>query len=128
MTIAQELANRIVAVKPTDISADELHWCKVSILDTLGVALAGATENAVRIVEKVSASASDGRSVVLSSGRRVAPLDAALVNGTAAHALDFDASSSTMTGHPSVHLLPALLALGEELEASGIAFTTAYIV
>jgi 2-methylcitrate dehydratase PrpD len=127
MTISQELAKRIVTVRYDAIPAESVHWAKVSVLDTLAVALAGSTEEGVHIVERVAGSASTGPCVLFGSGRRVAPLDAALVNGTATHALDFDASSSTMTGHPSVHLFPALFALGEMLDASGKAFIAAYI-
>ena len=43
----------------------------------------------------------------------------ALVNGTAAHALDYDDVTWGLIGHPSVSLVPAVLALGEHLGASG---------
>ena len=46
-------------------------------------------------------------------GATAAPLDAALINGTGSHALDFDDCSNTMGGHPSAPIVPALLALAE---------------
>ncbi|MGH7805887.1 MAG: MmgE/PrpD family protein, partial [Candidatus Binatia bacterium] len=46
-------------------------------------------------------------------------LTAALVNGAAGHALDFDDTHMAMNGHPSVPVLPALLALAESVGASG---------
>src|SRR3989442_11814690 len=52
----------------------------------------------------------------------------ALVNGTSAHALDFDDVSVTMRGHPSVPLLPAVLALGEKLGSSGSELTDAFVL
>src|SRR6185437_15616128 len=56
-----------------------------------------------------------------------APLDAALVNGTAAHALDFDDVSNSLGGHPSAPILPAIFALGEVLDCAGQDFVAAYV-
>src|SRR5205814_1903781 len=58
--------------------------------------------------------------------------DAALVNGTAAHALDFDDVSNSLGGHPSAPILPAIFALGEVLDrpekpVGGRDFITAYV-
>jgi 2-methylcitrate dehydratase PrpD len=51
----------------------------------------------------------------------------ALVNGGASHALDFDDVNLAMTGHPSVVLLSALLALAEERGSSGRDVLTAFV-
>src|SRR6185295_15834650 len=62
------------------------------------------------------------------SDRRASPARAALVNGTAAHALDFDDVSWAMQGHPSAPLLPAVIAMAESQRASGAETLAAYIV
>jgi 2-methylcitrate dehydratase PrpD len=49
------------------------------------------------------------------------------INGTAAHALDFDDVSNSLGGHPSAPILPALFALGETLDCTGRAFIAAYV-
>ena len=54
-------------------------------------------------------------------------LDAALINGTAAHALDYDDTSKTMSGHPSAVIVPPVIALGEEIGASGKGIIEAYV-
>lgn len=54
--------------------------------------------------------------------------EAALVNGTSAHALDFDDVNMSMRGHPSVPLLPAVLALGEKLGSSGSEVIDAFVL
>ena len=51
-------------------------------------------------------------------------LSAALINGVAAHALDFDDCNNTLGGHPSAPILPALWALAPGV--SGKAFIAAY--
>ena len=52
---------------------------------------------------------------------------AAIVNGAASHALDFDDVNLAMPGHPSVAILPALLALAEERGSSGADVLTAFV-
>ena len=52
-------------------------------------------------------------------GFRTSAHDAALVNGTAAHALDYDDVTWGLIGHPSVSLVPASFAVGELIGASG---------
>jgi 2-methylcitrate dehydratase PrpD len=69
------------------------------------VTIAGAAEDATRILLGVSGSSS-GPSLVFGHARRIGALDAALVNGTASHALDFDDCNNTLGGHPSVPILP----------------------
>ena len=54
--------------------------------------------------------------------------EAALVNGTSAHALDFDDVNMSMRGHPSVPLLPAVLALGEKIGSSGRELIDAFVL
>src|SRR4029078_8798550 len=70
--------------------------------------------------------------LVFGSDRRVAALDAALINGTASHALDFDDCSDTMGGHHSAPILAALFASADQLRADGVAvsgrdFLNAYV-
>jgi 2-methylcitrate dehydratase PrpD len=102
-----------------------VHWAKVGILDTVGVTLAGSGDPSATIVAGVLSS--NGPSLVLGSNKRTGSLDAALVNGTASHALDFDDCNNTLGGHPSAPILPALFALADEIGASGRDFITAYV-
>ena len=126
MSFATELSNKIKSLQFNTLSADAVHWAKVGILDTVGVTIAGAQEDATRIVLGVSGSAS-GPSLVFGHARRIGALDAALVNGTASHALDFDDCNNTLGGHPSVPILPALFALADETGATGKDFIAAYV-
>src|SRR5690606_18663480 len=58
----------------------------------------------------------------------LSPPWAALANGTAAHALDFDDNFDPAKAHASAVLIPAILALAEERPAPGFAVLDAYIV
>jgi 2-methylcitrate dehydratase PrpD len=128
MSIAGELAERIAGVTYDALPEDALHWAKVAILDTVGCTLAGASEPCARIVDRVTtAGAPMGQCLVFGTDHRVSALDAALINGTAAHALDFDDCSNTLGGHPSAPILPALFALAEMRGTAGTAFIAAYV-
>jgi 2-methylcitrate dehydratase PrpD len=129
MTIAAELARRIVALRYEDLPAEAVRWAKISIADTIGCALAAVAEEAPRIAERVlTAGGSGGPSLLWGTRRRMPVLAAAVVNGTASHALDYDDVGSSIGGHPSIPLLPAILALGESHGASGRDVVNAFVV
>jgi len=128
MTLALELARRIGALAYDDLPPEAVHWARVGILDTVGVTLAGSSDESTRIVNTVlGRSHAGGPSAVFGRATRASPLDAALVNGTAAHALDFDDCNNTFGGHPSAPILPALFALADDIGASGREFVAAYV-
>jgi 2-methylcitrate dehydratase PrpD len=100
-----------------------------AILDTLGVMLAGAREDtAVRARALIEHRRGQDEATVAGTARRASTEDAALVNGVAAHALDYDDVQASLSGHPSVPVLPAALALAERRQASGAALLTAFVV
>lgn len=130
MTLIDGIAERIAAIRYAELPAEAVHWAKMAVLDTVGVTLAGAREECAHIVERLLASPSEhagGGCLIFGSDRRAGPLDAALINGTAAHALDFDDVSNSLGGHPSAPILPALFALGEILDCTGRDLITAYV-
>jgi len=96
------------------------------VLDWWGCALAGSREPAARLVlDEVGTVA--GPATVVGTERRLGVLQAALVNGTAGHALDFDDASTVMGGHATVPVLPAVLALAEERGAPGAELLAAFV-
>lgn len=128
MTIAEALAERIATVAFDDLPPAALHWAKVGVLDTVGCTLAGAREDCARIIGRAATTGtSGGVCVVFGTDRHAGPLEAALINGTAAHALDYDDCSDTLGGHPSAPILPALFALADTRPIDGRAFLTAYV-
>jgi 2-methylcitrate dehydratase PrpD len=98
------------------------------ILDYLGVAIAGAREELARLLldELIEAGGAPQASVV-GHQTRLPALSAALANGAAGHALDYDDVNMAMPGHPSVAILPGLLALAELKRSSGREVITAFV-
>jgi 2-methylcitrate dehydratase PrpD len=102
------------------LSDEALVVAKHCVLDWLGVTLAGAREPLSQILAAELVSADGGReAAVLGHGSRASAPVAALLNGAASHALDFDDMHLAMTGHPTAPVAPAALALAERLDASG---------
>ena len=127
MALAHQIAERIHRLRYEDITPVSLEWTRAAFIDTVGVTLAGIVEEGPRILLQVPGiAAAPGPSLIFASERRTSPLDAALVNGTASHALDYDDVSGALGGHPSVMLIPAMIALGEMLGSSGRDLVTAY--
>ena len=128
-TIAARLAEKIHAFSPDQATQKGLAVARRAITDTLGVTFAGIPEPCVQILLSVPGVAtSAGSSLILGTDRRTSALDAALVNGTASHALDYDDFCATLGGHQSVPLVPALFAVAEERKFSGRQVLNAYIV
>jgi 2-methylcitrate dehydratase PrpD len=99
-----------------------------AVLDTLGVSLAGAAEPASRIVQRVVANEGGATCRVLGTAVCASAEGAALANGTAAHALDYDDMCFVSLAHPSAPLVPSALAAAELAGASGRALLDAYVV
>jgi 2-methylcitrate dehydratase PrpD len=119
----------IVSSRFDSIPGDALTVARGAILDCVGVALAGARQPAGSIpAEWARRSVSSGGATVWGQDFKTSAHDAALVNGTAAHALDYDDVTWGLIGHPSVSLVPSVLALGETTNASGRDVLHAYVV
>ena len=127
--LATTLAEHLATITLERASVDARRLAAMAIVDTVGITLAGATQEATRIVRRVLArQGGHGRALILGSAVRVGALDAALTNGTAAHAVDYDDMARNMGGHPSVPVVPVVLALGEEIGATGARVLEAFIV
>jgi 2-methylcitrate dehydratase PrpD len=90
------------------------------LLDLIGVALAGSRQVSSRsAVEAVLAldGHGQGRACVIGMGQRTSAAWAALANGTAAHAVELDDVTTESSLHPGVAVIPAAVALAQELHA-----------
>jgi 2-methylcitrate dehydratase PrpD len=99
-----------------------------AFLDTIGVTLAGSVEPAARIVQQAIVADAPGACRVLGTAMTTSASNAALANGTAAHAHDFDDMCFVSLAHPSAPLVAAALAAGELAHAPGRALLDAYVV
>ncbi|MCC7426546.1 MAG: MmgE/PrpD family protein [Alphaproteobacteria bacterium] len=108
----------------------QLAWdrAKDATADIIACMVAGAGDEAAAAVRKTVLPWGSGPATVFgAAGGAPAPW-AALANGTAAHALDYDDNFTPATTHATAVLMPALLALAETIGAGGRRVLEAYIV
>jgi 2-methylcitrate dehydratase PrpD len=98
-----------------------------AFIDIVAVTVPGAVEPVTRRVFATVKDWGAGPSAVIGEEARLAAPWAALVNGTAAHALDFDDNFDPAKAHATAVLAPAILALAEQEDASGRDCLDAYI-
>ncbi len=129
MEITHRFASFVVGTDYSALPPAAIDNCKANIIDYIGVALAGTKTEAGRIIMEFAREGRGAGTAGILGGRlRTSPSTAALVNGVLGHALDYDDVNWSLKGHPTVPLLPALFAVGEERKASGQEIITSYIL
>ena len=128
VALTQLLANRCLAVHFDALSTEVRTLASQCVLDWIAVALAGSREPLVKILlAEMSEQGGYPQAAIVGHAVRLPTLSAALVNGAASHALDYDDVNMSMNGHPTVVVLPGLLALAEQRNASGAALVSAFV-
>src|SRR5438876_8832202 len=98
------------------------------VLDYYGVALAGADDPlAAILLDELTEAGGTPQASLIGHKARLPALSAALVNGAIGHALDYDDVNLAMPGHPSVAILPGLIALAEQRRSSGQEVIAAFV-
>jgi 2-methylcitrate dehydratase PrpD len=127
MGVTAQLAAFVVDTAFADVPSQGYAKAKEAILDGLGCALVGSPTAVGQMITRYVRDRGEApHAGVIGSGFKTSAPLAALANGTMAHALDFDDVNWSMSGHPTVPLLPAVLALGQAVHASGPEVLLAY--
>ena len=127
--MTMRLGEFISETKASDIPKDIYEHAKVAFLDWLGVAMAGKDDPLVgKLIDYSDLLGGNEQASLLGNNRKKSLTQAALINGAASHALDYDDSLIPFLGHPSVTLFPGLLALAEWQGKNGTDFLTAFII
>lgn len=129
MTVSETLSAFITATEYSDLDASQITAAKKAISDCLGCTIAGSATATSEIVRRVAdLSTARGPATVVGGTYSLTPQGAALANGTAAHALDYDDILWTQYGHPSATVWSAALAVGEAVGATGRDVILAYAI
>lgn len=135
MGLTRHVAEWVAGITPDHVPEAVQREAVVHLVDTVGVALAGSRAPLSAILRAhVERAGGCPQATVLGCTSRVSAQQAALVNGAAAHALDYDDTQLAerpdrvygLLTHPSAPVLPAVLALAELVDASGREALTAY--
>jgi 2-methylcitrate dehydratase PrpD len=124
----EEIASFVTSTNYGQLPQEAITRAKWCILDCLGVSLAGAHEPLSRIMsDYVKELGGQPEATAVASGFKTSSPQAALINGTLAHALDYDDSHPNFQ-HATAVTLPAVLALAERERVSGRAVLEAYVL
>jgi 2-methylcitrate dehydratase PrpD len=120
MDYLDRLAQFVRATTCPTLPAPVIAAARLVLLDTLGAMLAGSVlpEN-VKLARLVAERSGPRTAVLIGHAGRAEPMLAALSNATAGVALEVDEGNRWGGGHPAIHTLPGLLAVAEEVGASG---------
>ena len=117
LTTLAEFASAAVLGDLSDGARDRARWV---IADSIPVVAAGMQQPEMKaLVVKHLAQAAPGSAWVVGAGKRAAALDAALLNGTAGTWLELDEGNLSAKGHPGIQVVPAAVALAQEIGSSG---------
>ncbi len=122
------MAAFVYGLKFSNIPAYVIDKAKLHLLDTLGVSAAGTAEPHIRsILSAIKRFGGSPESTILWYGGKYPPPMAAMVNGSLAHALDYDDTHLPSIMHLSSPIVTAVLSMGEALHASGSESLTALV-
>ena len=128
MTVTERISNFISSCSYQDLPSEAIDMAKSAIMDYVGVTIAGFSEKSSRIVCRIiNRLGGNPQATIWGSGLKTSVSLAALANGTAAHALDYDDTNPAIMGHPSVQLFPGLFALAEYKEKTGSQLILGYV-
>jgi 2-methylcitrate dehydratase PrpD len=125
MPLTRELGEFVAGQTFVGLPPEAIDVARAGFIDTIATMIAGAHDDGPQILRK-ALSPAPGDATLYFTGETCTAPEAAWINGTAAHALDYD--DVAVRGHPSTVLVPAILAEGETLGASGDEMITAYVV
>ncbi|QDY44817.1 MmgE/PrpD family protein [Planococcus glaciei] len=126
----KKMAAYIHGASYSSLSEEMIRLSKLAILDTVGVALAGGREASVQKVHAVFAGRKAGgeQATVWMTDEKILLEYAALINGTATHALDYDDVAPSILAHPSAPVTAAILPFAEHAGESGEDVIVAYVI
>ncbi|MPZ42761.1 MAG: MmgE/PrpD family protein [Betaproteobacteria bacterium] len=126
--VTRALVERALAIDYTRLPEDVRTLARQCLLDWFAVTLAGIGDPLVELL--LDAAREEGgtaAATVVGRGVQLTRAQAALVNGTASHVLDYDDVNLNINGHPSAVLVPAVLAMAEATDAPGSELLSAFV-
>jgi 2-methylcitrate dehydratase PrpD len=115
-----ELARFACETRYDDLPSAAIARCKTVLADGIAVIAAGMQSREMQsLVTSYVSAKQPGQSAVIGARRAAAAADAGFLNGIAATWHDFDEGNTAAHGHPGTYVMPAALAFGQELNASG---------
>ena len=110
------ITDLLIRFATCDVPQDAAQMMRLSLFDWAACGIAGARDDDFADFAQIQMTMARGPNTILGGGTAAASA-AALINGTLSHALDYDDTHFAHIGHPSVAVIPAVLALSEDIGA-----------
>src|ERR1044072_7607627 len=117
-SVAETLAQKIVALKPGGLPGATTRKCEDLVIDVVGLCITARNEDCIK--SALAACDDDGPCTAIGHARTLTASGAAFVNGTAAHGEDFDDTFEGGPVHAGAVVVPAVLAVAERERLSGL--------
>lgn len=124
MSLTRDLGRFVANAAFARVPAEAIDVARIGFIDCIATMIAGARDPAPQLL-RLALHPLGGEASLCFSGEKAAAPEAAWINGTAGHALDYD--DVALRGHPSTVLVPAIIAEGEALDASGREMLATYV-
>ena len=124
MTLSEILARSVA--DPPEFTEKAVYYAKRAIIDTFAAMIVGTTGQTLKLI--LPDYQKGGNCSLLGSGVKLSPRDAAFLNGISGHDYELDDTGISGQGHPSVVVLPAVLAQAEEQDADGLTLIKAFLI
>jgi 2-methylcitrate dehydratase PrpD len=124
MALTRDLGGFVADLSFQNLPPEAIEVARTGFIDTIATMIAGSRDDAPQLLKK-ALNPPPGKATLYFTGENAPAPEAAWINGTAAHALDYD--DVAVRGHPSTVLVPAILAEAEELGTSGSEMIAAYV-
>ena len=125
MPLTQDIGAFVARVATQGTSDEARDVAKTGFIDCIATMLAGSAEEATVTLLRALTPLPSGTARLWLGDTRTSASEAALLNGVAAHVLDYDDVS--LRGHPSATLVPAIVSQAQELGSSGKDMLDAYV-
>ena len=124
--VMNALSEYMSAAGTRPISADVAEHAKHHLIDTLASMISGSELPPGQAAQRyIRAHGGKGAATIAGTSLTAAPGDAAFANGVMAHSDETDDSHNASRSHPGCSVVPAALAVGEELGVDGARFLRA---
>jgi len=124
MALTQQLGRFVAGLTFDKLPPEAVEIARTGFIDTIATMIAGAQDSAPQLLRK-GLQPPPGKASLYFSGETATAPEAAWINGTAGHALDYD--DVGCRGHVSTVLVPSLLAEAETLGLGGREIFAAYV-
>jgi 2-methylcitrate dehydratase PrpD len=124
MALTRALGQFVADLSPNRVPEEAIRIARMGFIDCIGTMIVGRDEDCTQILKGVLAPAKGPATLYFGAEQSTGP-EAGWINGTAAHAMDYD--DVALRGHPSTVLVPAILAEAEVLGRTGQDMLVAYV-